>query len=120
LKEGIVLFAHGSPDPEWSRSIEQIALSLRSRLPAVAVALGYLEHGPSLDEAVGALAAKGALSIRVVPVFLGQGGHMKQDLPKLVARVGAERPNQKLILESIIGDQPQVIEAIAGAIAQAR
>jgi sirohydrochlorin cobaltochelatase len=120
VKEGIVLFAHGSRDPEWSRPFEQIALQLQKRLPAVAVTLGYLEHGPSLDEAVAALAAKGALSIRVVPVFLGQGGHIKDDLPKLLSRVGAEHPNQTLILEKIIGEQPQVIEAIANAIAGAR
>ncbi len=115
-----MLFAHGSRDPEWSRPFEQLALNVQKRLPAVAVTLGYLEHGPSLDEAVAALAAKGALSIRVVPVFLGQGGHIKEDLPKLLAQVGAEHPGQKLILEKIIGEQPLVIEAIAGAIAQAR
>jgi hypothetical protein len=46
------------------------------------VALAYLEHGPSLEEAVTALAAKGALSIRVVPLFLGTGGHVRNDLPK--------------------------------------
>lgn len=120
MKEGIVLFAHGSRDPEWSRPFEQIALHLQKRLPAVAVTLGYLEHGPSLDEAVAALAAKGAMSIRVVPVFLGQGGHTKEDLPRLLAQVSAEHPNQKLILEKIIGEQPQVVEAIANAIAGVR
>ena len=120
MKEGIVLFAHGSRDPEWSRPFEQIALSLQKQLPAVAVALAFLEHGASLDEAVTALAAKGALSIRVIPVFLGQGGHVKEDLPKLVAAVGAEHPAQKLVLEKTIGEQPQVIEAIASAIAAAR
>jgi len=120
LKEGIVLFAHGSRDPEWSQPFEQIALSLKKQLPAVVVAMAFLEHGASLDEAVAALAAKGAVSIRVVPVFLGQGGHVKEDLPKLVAAVGADHPGQELILEKPIGEQHQVIEAIAAAIAQAR
>jgi sirohydrochlorin cobaltochelatase len=120
LKEGIVLFAHGSRDPEWSRPFEAIAAALGRKIPAVAVALGYLEHGPSLQEAVAALVAKGALTIRVVPVFLGQGGHIKEDLPKLVAQVAAERPGQKISLEKVIGEQPAVIEAIAGAIAAQR
>ncbi len=120
MKEGIVLIAHGSRDPEWSRPFEQIALSLKRQLPAVAVALAFLEHGASLDEAVAALAAKGAVSIRVVPVFLGQGGHVKEDLPKLVAAVGADHPGQKLVLEKSIGEQQQVVEAIASAIAAAR
>jgi len=115
-----VLFAHGARDPEWSRPFEQIALRLKKHLPAVTVAIAFLEHGASLDEAVAALAAKGALSIRVVPVFLGQGGHVKEDLPRLVA--GAQRAfaGVNLVLEKAIGEEPEIIEAIAGVIAQAR
>jgi sirohydrochlorin cobaltochelatase len=118
LKEGIVLVAHGSPDPEWSRPFERIASSLAQKMPAVSVGLAFLEHGPSLDEAVGALAAKGVGSIRVIPVFLGQGGHVKDDLPRLLRKCG--RPGLSLSLDKSIGEQPQVVEAIASAIAGAR
>jgi sirohydrochlorin cobaltochelatase len=120
LKQGIVLFAHGSRDREWMRPFEAIAAALGRKAPAAAIALGCLEHGPSLDEAVSALAAKGAMTIRVVPLFLGAGGHVKEDLPKLVAKVAAEHPQQKLSLENAIGEQPAVIEAIAEAIAASR
>ena len=118
MKEGIVLLGHGSRDPEWSQPFEKIAVGVGKRLPAVAVALAYLEHGPSLEEAVTMLAAKGALSIRVVPLFLGTGGHVKDDLPKLVAQ--AKRPEISLVLEKPIGERPEVVEAIAGAISQSR
>ena len=118
MKEGIVLLGHGSRDPEWSQPFEKIAVSVGKRLPAVAVALAYLEHGPSLEEAVTALAAKGALSIRVVPLFLGTGGHVKEDLPKLVAQ--AKRPEIQLMLDKPIGEQPAVVEAISAAISAAR
>ena len=114
MKEGIVLLGHGSKDPEWSQPFEKIAVSLGKRLPAVSVFLAYLEHGPSLEEAVTALAAKGAMSIRVVPLFLGAGGHVKDDLPRLVA--GVKRPDITLTLEKPIGEQPEVIDAIANAI----
>jgi sirohydrochlorin cobaltochelatase len=118
LKQGIVLLGHGSRDPEWSQPFEKIAVSVGKRLPAVAVALAYLEHGPSLEEAVAVLAAKGALSIRVVPLFLGTGGHVKEDLPKLVAQ--AKRAEVQLVLDKPIGEQPEVVEAIAAAISQSR
>jgi sirohydrochlorin cobaltochelatase len=118
LKQGIVLIAHGSRDPDWSRPFERIAASLARKLPAVAVGLAYLEHGPSLEESVSALVAKGVASIRVIPVFLGQGGHVKEDLPRLVAQSG--RPGLKLSLEKAIGEQQPVIEAIAGAISDVR
>jgi sirohydrochlorin cobaltochelatase len=117
LKEGIVLVAHGSRDPEWSRPFERIAASLAQKLPAVAVGLAYLEQAPSLDEAVTALVAKGVASIRVVPLFLGQGGHVKEDVPRLVNQIA--RPGLRISLEKPIGEQTRVVEAIASAIAGA-
>jgi sirohydrochlorin cobaltochelatase len=118
LKEGIVLVAHGSRDPEWSRPFERIAASLAQRLPAVSVGLAYLEHGPSLDETVTAMVAKGVASIRVVPLFLGPGGHVREDLPKLVA--DSARAGVNVTLEKPIGEQSKVIEAIASAISEFR
>ncbi len=111
------MLAHGSRDPEWSQPFERIALALKKRLPALAVALAYLEHGASLQEAVAGLAAKGAMSVRVVPVFLGQGGHAKQDVPRLFQAARAAYPDLRLALEASLGERPELIEAIASLIA---
>jgi sirohydrochlorin cobaltochelatase len=118
LTDGVVLFAHGSRDPEWARPFVRISEEIAQRLPGVSVCLAYLElMKPSLEEAIAALALAGAQSIRIVPVFLGQGGHVKEDLPRLVEKVASAHPHLRLTLESPIGEQPQVIEAIAAAIA---
>lgn len=118
MKQGIVLIAHGSRDPRFARPFERIAAALTKKLPSVCVGLAYLEHGPSLEEAVTALVARGVASIRVVPLFLGAGGHPKSDLPQLVA--AAAHRGASLALDSPIEEQPEVIEAIATAICEAR
>ena len=116
--KGLVLFAHGSRDREWARPFEQLAATLSRRTDA-RVRLAYLElMSPSLGEAITGLAAEGAKSIRVVPVFLGQGGHTKQDLPKLVAKAREHHPAVEISLDAPIGEQASVIEAIAAAIAK--
>ena len=116
MKEGIVLFAHGSRDPQWAQPFEQICVRLRSTGFDVRVA--YLESmQPNLGEAIAALVAAGASAVRVVPAFLGAGGHVKQDLPRLVAEAARAHPEVKLTLEKPIGEQPAVIDAIARAIA---
>jgi len=118
LKSGIVLFAHGSRDRDWARPFEQLADTLRKNGP---VALAYLEFmSPPLEEAIGALARDGVTTIRVVPVFLGQGGHVKEDLPKLVAAAEKKHAGVTIRLEPAIGEQPSVIEAIAAAIARGK
>jgi len=113
VKTGIVLVAHGSRDPEWSRPIERIAEHLRKDAPFVLIAC--LEHGPSLRDVIRAREGMDA-RIRVVPVFLGTGGHVKADLPRLVGEVRREFPALDIVLEEPIGERPAVIEAIANAI----
>ena len=118
MKEGILLFAHGARDPEWARPFERISQELARKLPQAVVCTSYLEQmAPTFDEAVAALAATGVGSIRIVPLFFAQGGHVKHDLPRLVARAAAARPTLNIRLEAPIGEQPEVIAAIAAAIA---
>lgn len=116
MKSGIVLFAHGSRDREWARPFETLAATLAAKVKGP-VALAYLESmQPALADAIATLVQQGATSIRVVPVFLGAGGHVKEDLPRLVARARALHPRLAIRLEAPIGEQRAVIEAIAAAI----
>ncbi len=118
MKEAIVLFAHGSRDAAWSRPFERIASSLSKKLPDAVVKLAYLEFmRPSLDEVFMELSQK-VRAIRVVPVFLGQGSHLRKDLPKIVDAVRLAHPRLEISLEKPIGEQSAVIEAIAAAIAK--
>jgi sirohydrochlorin cobaltochelatase len=117
LKQGIVLVAHGSRDPEWARPFERLAAVLEKKLPAAVIALCYLEHGPSIAEAIAAATAKGAGSIRVVPMFLGAGGHVKEDIPRLVA---AANPAVPVSIDAPIGEQGLLLDAIAAGIAGSR
>jgi len=116
--KGLILFAHGSRDREWARPFEQLAAKL-SRQTEASVRLAYLElMQPSLGDAIDRLVADGAKFVRIVPLFLGAGGHTKHDLPKLAAAARERHPGIDLTLEPPIGEQPSVIEAIAAAIAK--
>lgn len=116
MKQALVLFAHGSRDAQWAQPFE----ALRARLaPRFDVELAFLElMPPTLEEALARLAARGARRVRVVPVFLGQGAHLKRDLPALAAAAGARHPGLEISLEPALGEQPAVIEALAAAIAR--
>ena len=117
MKAGIVLFAHGSRDREWARPFEQLAAAVSSKVDGP-VRLAYLElMQPSLEKAIAAMAGEGVKRIRVVPVFLGAGGHTKDDLPKLLAAARKRHPDIDLVLDAPIGEQATVIEAIAVAVA---
>ena len=118
MKQGIVLFAHGSRDAAWARPFEALQALVADSLPDQEVRLAYLEHmKPSLGEALEALARAGVGSARVVPLFFGLGGHLRQDLPRLVADA---RKNIDIVIDAPIGEQTSVIRAIAAAIASGK
>ena len=114
--QGILLFAHGARDPAWARPFETIAARMREAAGGRPVALAYLElMEPRLDAAAHALAAQGCTQITVVPLFLGAGGHVRRDLPELLAGLRAQLPAVTIRDTAAIGET----EAITRAIAQA-
>ena len=85
--------------------------------------LAFLElMAPDIDSAVELLVAEGARRLRVVPVFLGQAGHVNRDLPARIdalrEKLAATRDDVLIELDPAIGEQPEVIEAIAACISQ--
>ena len=116
MKESIVLFAHGSREPEWAQPFERIAAKLRDEFR---VELAYLERmRPTLEEALTSLIGEGAKRVRIVPVFLGEGGHVREDLPKLAAAARARHPGVEIVLEQTIGERQEVTDAIAAVISK--
>ena len=112
---GLVLFAHGARDAEWARPFEAIRERVRAQRPECPIALAYLElMSPGLGEAVEGLVAEGASCITVYPLFMAQGGHLKQDLPRMLEPLRARHPHIPIALESAIGDAPELLDAIAG------
>lgn len=114
---GIILFAHGSRDPLWSKPIEAIAEAIASQSPISKlskVCCAYLElMQPSLETVVADLAEQGAQQIRIVPMFLGVGKHAREDLPELVHALRLAYPHIHLELTPSIGEHPELITAIA-------
>jgi sirohydrochlorin cobaltochelatase len=118
VRRAIILFAHGARDPQWARPFQQLVTELGELLPGERIVLAFLDlMQPSLPACAASLHGEGVRSLRVVPVFLGAGGHLKEDLPKIVATIRATHPDLEINVEPPIGEQAAVISAIARAIA---
>jgi sirohydrochlorin cobaltochelatase len=116
MKRGVVLFAHGARDARWAEPFEAVARRVRERGPALDVRLAFLElMTPTLREAGDALAQAGCERVDVVPLFLGAGGHVRNDLPVLVDELRTAHPRVQWHLQRPIGEIDSVIEAMASA-----
>ncbi len=111
---GILLFAHGARDPQWARPFEAIRDRLRARRPEFPVELAFLElMSPSLEEAVATLRGKGVAAITIFPLFMAPGGHIRNDLPRIVEQMRQAHPEVPIAVQRPIGEVPELLDAMA-------
>ena len=113
-QRALVLFAHGARAASWAEPFQRLRALTASQRPDCTVALAFLElMTPSLPDTVAELVAGGVREIAIVPVFLGQGGHLLRDLPQLVDQLRATYPDLLLTTVPAVGEDPNVLAAMA-------
>ena len=110
----VILFAHGARDARWAEPFRRVEAAVRAAAPGLAVELAFLEFmAPDLATAIQSRANAGATRIRIVPLFFGQGGHLRNDVPAMVADIAAALPGVSVTLGRAAGDDDGVIAALA-------
>jgi sirohydrochlorin cobaltochelatase len=111
--QAIVLFGHGARDARWREPFDRLAALWRAQQPDIQVELAFSElMQPSLAEAIASLVSSGASKIVVVPVFFGQGGHLRNDFPVLLDACKQQFPNIALSATPAVGEDEAVLQAI--------
>ena len=114
MKQGIVLFGHGSRNADWALPFEAIRREIMQHQPDTPVELGFLElMQPTLPDAVVKLAALGVGKVAVVPVFISAGSHVREDLPRLVEEALSRSPGLDISIADPLGDAPEMLRAMA-------
>jgi sirohydrochlorin cobaltochelatase len=114
MRNALILFAHGARDPRWAAPFERLRDIAQAQLPDTRVSLAFLElMSPRLPEAVTQMEQEGCAQVSVVPVFLGQGGHVLRDLPLLLEELRRGHPSMEISVAAAVGEDPDVLAAIA-------
>jgi sirohydrochlorin cobaltochelatase len=112
--KALVLFAHGARAASWAAPFERLRDLTQARTPDVRVALAFLElMTPRLPELVAELSADGVTDITVVPVFLGQGGHVLRDLPLMIDQLRLDYPQTAISVVEAAGENAAVLNALS-------
>lgn len=114
MSSAIILFAHGARDARWAAPFKRLQQLIQSQQTQASVHLAFLElMTPDLPGVVSQLVAENCLDIRLVPVFLGQGGHVLRDLPQILQQLQAQYPQLRLQTLPAVGESEAVLMAIA-------
>ena len=111
--KAIVLFGHGARDARWREPFDRLASLWKAQRPQVPVELAFLElMHPNLEEAITTRVSAGATEVVVVPVFFGQGGHLRNDFPVLLDACREKFPQIALSATPAVGEDDAVLQAI--------
>jgi sirohydrochlorin cobaltochelatase len=113
----IVLIAHGSRDPRWRKSLEDLSVSVREPDGSKGVGLAFMQfEGPTLPEVIEKGVAEGVVEFHLLPLFMASAGHVDKDIRPLVEELRGRFPRTTLELLTPIGEDPlfhELIQTIA-------
>ena len=114
MRRGLILLAHGARDPRWREPFDQLIERVRAKRPEVPVRLAFLElMTPDLLLAGEELVACGCDTLLIVPIFFGQGGHVREDVPALADVLRNRWTGVAVSVSRTAGDDGGVVDALA-------
>ena len=113
MRRALVLFAHGARDRQWSAPLRELAQRISALAPGLAVRTSFLElEPPHLADVVNELAASHDY-IDILPVFWAPAGHVKNELPRLLAACSAAQPHVEFRTLPTLSELPGLLEFVA-------
>jgi len=115
----VILFCHGSSDPQWSEPFRVLTRSLQDIYDKNKVHLAFLERcEPSLVTLVEHIAKQGPAHVKILPVFLSSGKHLREDVPPMIKDFNKQY--QDLSFETLppVGQQDAFIKMLETLVGQ--
>ena len=105
----LILLAHGSKDPKWCKSFEDLVGAGRD----LHLHLAYMDLiQPSLLSVTEQLSNQGIRKIKILPLFMSSGGHIDKDIPKQAEELKAKFPKINFEILPPIGEHQKVISSM--------
>lgn len=112
--QAIIVIGHGSRSADATAQFHQVAAQLAALRPDALVLPAFMElASPRLQEAIRQAVAVGKTDIVVVPCFLFQGIHIKEDIPEMLVELRLAHPQLTVRFGRPIGADPRLAEILA-------
>ena len=107
---GVIIVGHGTADPVGAAETRAVGRLVAALLPGVPVEVGFLEViGPSIPDALAALAARGCRAAVAAPLLLFTAGHARRDIPAALA-AGGQAAGVAILQAAALGCHPRIVD----------
>ena len=112
--DGVLLLAHGSRAPESARTMEKIAEMTREKLPGRLIQVAFMQFSDvNIKKGLSLLLERGATKVKVVPYFLFDGIHIREDIPNELAAFKETHPGIDITLAGTLGADERLAQIVA-------
>ncbi|VAX18072.1 hypothetical protein MNBD_NITROSPINAE03-886 [hydrothermal vent metagenome] len=119
VSHGLILFAHGSLDRNWSKSIDELVSRVSANLKNVGVEVAYLkDSAPDIFNVVEKFVVAGRQSITIVPMFLAAGAHAAKDFPEIARSLRLKYPSVVFEWKDAIGQWEETLNFFTGILTE--
>jgi len=111
--KGVLIVGHGSRRKETELVLKSVVDKVRQKLSGTPTEIAYMEFGePNIPAGLNALVEIGVDEIVVVPYFLFDGVHIRDDIPQILEDYKKVNPNIKLKMGNPLGEDPRLAEIL--------
>src|SRR5262249_11302639 len=117
---GLLIMAHGSPNPESNAPIYAIARQMRAIGRYATISVCFMDlNTPSIPEAIDDMIARGIRHLIATPYFLQLGNHVNDDLPEIIVAARERHPDATILLAEHLAYDRLLLSVIADRVAEA-
>ncbi len=112
-QEAIVILGHGSKSNDAIEDFNFIVETTKTKSEHQNVYGAHMElASPTFEEKVNELATQGIEKIIVIPYFLFNGNHIKEDIPAKIQALKKQFPNVQIQFGNPIGKEPMMADLL--------
>lgn len=116
----LVIAGHGTRVNAGAEAAAALIEKVRALLPGVRVEAGFVElTPPTIDAALDVVLAEADAAV-VVPLMIGTGGHVREDIPEAIDSSKARHLDATVVYTRHLGSPKPMVEAVHARIAAAR
>lgn len=115
--KGILVVAHGSRAKETEATLEKVLNMAKKKISNEIIEYAYMEFSEkTISTAVKSLIEQGVSEIKIVPYFLFDGIHLKEDIPNMVKKCMLDNPNINITMGATLGADERLADILVDRI----
>ena len=111
--KGILVLAHGSRATETEETLAVVAGMTRELLPDALIETAFMEFGKvNIAAGLDKLVAGGADTVAVIPYFLFEGIHIREDIPEELDQYRQAHPQLEITMGRTLGADKRLADIL--------